>query len=140
MSDGIIIALITAGGALLLGLINLMINWGKETKKDKQKKKLDEEYKHQQLMNRLENIDGRLSTNAAGLQALLRYELYEVWGSCQSKGFANVLDRENFLNLYEKYHSMGSNGVMDHIKDSFLDLPLKKKTASKTKKLEEVTV
>ena len=136
MSDGIVIALITSGSALLLGLINVIHNWGTNSKKEKEKKKAEEEFKHQQLMDRLKNIEGQGTTNAAGVQALLRFELYELWGCCEEKGFACAVDRENFLNLYEKYHNMGVNGVMDHIKDSFLELPLKKKLNTKRKKLE----
>lgn len=138
MSDGIVIALITAGGALLLGLLNLGHNWGQNSKKERRLKSFQEESKHKELMARLVNIEGQLDTSAKGLQAILRFELYSIWGCCETKGYACGVDRENFLNLYEKYHNMGSNGVMDHIKDSLLELPLKMKPTprKRTNKIE----
>ena len=135
MSDGIVIALITSGSALLLGLINVIHNWGLNSKKQKEKKQLEEEAKHKELIDRLETIESRLGSNCSGTQALLRFELYEMWSNCEEKGFADDMDRENFLNLYDKYHAIGVNGVMDHIKDNFLDLPLSKKKLPHKKKL-----
>jgi len=130
MSDGIIIAIITASGALMLGLINLIIVWRNNSKKERL-------VQHTQLINRLEKIEGSLEVNGRGVQGLLRFELYELWGVCQKKGFASDMDQANFLSLYDRYHSMGKNGIMDNVKDQFLNLPLNKKVV-KNKKEENV--
>lgn len=59
-----------------------------------------------------------------GVQALLRHELYEmydVWAT--GKGYAPISVKEDFSNMYERYHLLGANGVMDGIRDEFMNLP-----------------
>ena len=132
MSDGIIIALITACGALLLGLINSMVSWYNNSKKR-------ERHQFDTLMTRIGQIETIVKNDSKGLQALLRYQLYEILGYCRNKGFADDMDRVAFLMLYEKYHLLGANGVMDQIKLEFLELPIQKivkPRKQKTKKLQ----
>ena len=59
------------------------------------------------------------------LQALLRNYLYELGGKCLRKRHATVSERENFCNMYDCYHGLGHNGVMDDLKEKFLALPIK---------------
>lgn len=63
----------------------------------------------------------------AGTQASLRDDLYRIFNDCNTKGFATIDERENFENLYDKYHHLGANGVMDNLKTKFEDLPLEPK-------------
>jgi len=59
-----------------------------------------------------------------GLQALLRDRLLQMYDHyTQDKKYAPTYARENFLNMYAQYHSLGANGVMDDYKNKFLDLP-----------------
>lgn len=127
MSDNVLIVLIPAVGALILGIINIIVAWKKDSKKDRQRQ-------HDQLIARLDKMEKTLGLNTNGLQAVLRSQLYDMWGHCKCKGYADDLDRENFLNLYDKYHVMGANGVMDHVKDQFLELPTSKKPIIRRKK------
>lgn len=60
-----------------------------------------------------------------GMQALLRAELIKDYNKWSEKGYAPVYVRENFINMYNQYHSLGANGVMDDMKDKFLQLPIK---------------
>ena len=60
-----------------------------------------------------------------GIQALLRDKLYYLYKYCSEKECVTVEEQENFLNLWEKYHNFGFNGVMDTIKDEFLSIPRK---------------
>lgn len=60
-----------------------------------------------------------------GVQALLRDRLLIVYKQCRDKGFATISERSNFENLYTQYHTLGSNGVMDDIRNKFLALPTK---------------
>lgn len=124
MSDGITIAIITASGALLLGLINLLM-----TTLTTRRRRQEEQYS--KIIVRLDQIDGQLVNESKGVQALLRFKLHDLNKTCQRKGYATEFDKTNFIYLYDKYHNLGSNGVMDHIKESFLDLPLSKKIKSK---------
>lgn len=59
-----------------------------------------------------------------GVQALLRDRLYQCFHECSTKGGATIDERNNFLNMYEQYHSLGTNGVMDDIKNRFIALPV----------------
>lgn len=59
-----------------------------------------------------------------GVQALLRDRLYQCFHQCSEKGEASIDERNNFLNMYEQYHSLGTNGVMDDIKVRFIALPV----------------
>lgn len=59
-----------------------------------------------------------------GLQALLRHELYELYDKWASeKKYAPIAVKEDFSNMYERYHLLGANGVMDGIRDEFMNLP-----------------
>lgn len=59
-----------------------------------------------------------------GVQALLRHELYELYNKWASdKKYATIAVKEDFSNMYERYHLLGANGVMDGIRDEFMNLP-----------------
>ena len=58
-----------------------------------------------------------------GVQALLRDRLYQSYLHYQEKGYAPIYARENFENMYNKYHNLSVNGVMDNIYHKFMELP-----------------
>lgn len=58
-----------------------------------------------------------------GVQALLRSKLYSQYNMYSERGYAPIFAKENFKNMYEQYHSLGANGVMDSLYDKFMDLP-----------------
>lgn len=58
-----------------------------------------------------------------GVQALLRDRLYQMYFHYMEKGSAPLYARENFQNMYEKYHALGANGVMDDYYHKFMDIP-----------------
>ena len=60
-----------------------------------------------------------------GVQALLRDRLYSTYMHYQEKGYAPIYARENFENMYNQYHTLGANGVMDDIYRKFMTLPTK---------------
>lgn len=61
-----------------------------------------------------------------GLQAVLRDRLYQSYNNYIDKGYAPIFARENFENMYQQYHTLGANGVMDDLRDDFLKLPTQK--------------
>ena len=63
-----------------------------------------------------------------GVQALLRDRLYSTYLKYAEKGYAPIYARENFENMYNQYHTLGANGVMDDIYRKFMDLPLEKES------------
>ena len=61
-----------------------------------------------------------------GLQALLRDRLIYQYDKYKDKGYAPIYAKENFENLYQQYHRLGANGVMDDIYNDFRKLPVRK--------------
>lgn len=67
--------------------------------------------------------EAELKATKLGIQALLRDRLYWTYNHYNAKGYAPIYARENFENMYNQYHSLGANGVMDDIKEKFENLP-----------------
>ena len=63
-----------------------------------------------------------------GVQALLRDRLYSTYLKYAEKGYAPIYARENFENMYNQYHTLGANGVMDDVYKKFMALPLEKES------------
>lgn len=84
--------------ALILMIVKYMLNQIKQNRKDTEAVKL-------------------------GLQALLRSQMISDYNKYSEKGFAPVYARDNFENCWKQYHSLGANGVMDDLREKFLDLP-----------------
>ena len=59
-----------------------------------------------------------------GVQALLRDRLIQGYKYYRAQGWADEDDRANLENVYVQYHALGANGVMDNLRQRFLDLPL----------------
>ena len=59
-----------------------------------------------------------------GIQALLRDRLIQGYKFYTHQGWADVDDRSNLENVYQQYHALGANGVMDDLRTKFLALPL----------------
>ena len=60
----------------------------------------------------------------SGLQALLRHSLLKEYNQCSKAGYATSDMRNDFENMYQNYHCLGANGVMDDIREKFLALPV----------------
>lgn len=58
-----------------------------------------------------------------GVQALLRDRLYQMYAHYVERGSAPIYARENFQNMYERYHNLGANGVMDDYYKKFMEIP-----------------
>lgn len=58
-----------------------------------------------------------------GVQALLRDRLYDKYEKYSECGYAPIRARENFENMWDQYHTLGKNGVMDDIHNKFMALP-----------------
>ena len=71
-------------------------------------------------------VRGQIRGIRRGVQALLRAQLISDWNYYSDKGYAPIYARENFENVYQQYHSLGANGVMDDLRSKFLALPDRK--------------
>lgn len=58
-----------------------------------------------------------------GVQALLRDRLLQGYKYYRHQGWADEDDRTNLENIYQQYHALGANGVMDNLRQRFLALP-----------------
>lgn len=93
--------------------------------------KMDSNFNY--LNDRIDKIDIDVTSIKAGNQASLRNILYRVYNECKHKGFATIEEKENFINLYNKYHDLGANGVMDSTKEKMMSLPTEKTEKKKTR-------
>ena len=58
-----------------------------------------------------------------GVQALLRAQMISEFNTWEERGYAPIYARQNFENCWKQYHSLGANGVMDNLREKFLELP-----------------
>lgn len=58
-----------------------------------------------------------------GVQALLRDRLIEIHDEYSPMNQIPLHVKDNFDNLYQQYHALGKNGVMDSFHEEVMDLP-----------------
>ena len=68
-----------------------------------------------------------------GIQALLRAEMISSYNKYNDLGYAPIYAKESFENVYQNYHALGLNGVMDEIRRTFMELPTEKPKAEAPK-------
>lgn len=56
-------------------------------------------------------------------QAQMRSQLLKDYKKYSDQGWIDIDDLVDFENQYQKYHSLGANGVMDSKRDAILKLP-----------------
>lgn len=78
------------------------------------------------FMSRIKANDAKTEAVQKGVQALLRDRLYDKYEKYSELGYAPIKARENFENMWEQYHNLGKNGVMDDIHEKFKELPTEK--------------
>ena len=77
------------------------------------------------VWNKIKQNEKKTESVQLGVQALLRDRLYYTYMKYAEKGYAPIYARENFENMYQQYHTLGANGVMDDIYRKFSELPTK---------------
>lgn len=85
------------------------------------------------IIKLLLRLNGRIKANEKGTQALLRDRLYHIYYKYKDLGYRSSHSTENFENIYEQYHALGVNGVMDDVRKNFYALELKKEKEEKKK-------
>ncbi len=79
--------------------------------------KLDEQSKNYSQLR----IDIKLMQK--GVQYILKNDLRSYYNEYIEQGWASVDAKEELEALYQIYHRLGANGVMDHLRETFLKLP-----------------
>lgn len=64
-----------------------------------------------------------LTTFRGSIQALLRAQMISEYNKAKDRGYAPIYAKQNFENMWDKYHNLGVNGVMDSIHEAYLALP-----------------
>ena len=80
-------------------------------------------YSYTQSKKRYTAVQAENQALKLGMQALLRDRLLSNYKAYALQGYVEPDDKDNWLNLYNQYHSLGANGVMDSVKIKFMDLP-----------------
>lgn len=75
---------------------------------------------------KLKASEDKTTAVCLGVQALLRDRLLQTYDKYTAEGYAPTYARENFENMWQQYHSLGANGVMNDYHKKFMDLPNKK--------------
>lgn len=75
------------------------------------------------FVRRIKATEQKNEAIALGVQALLRDRLIERYNHYNKKGYAPIYAKENFLNMWDQYHSLGVNGVMNELQEKFMNLP-----------------
>ena len=99
--------------SIISGLVALVINRGMKARDEKQ----------EEIRKQTETMEKQNKALMAGVQAILRDRLLSGYKHYASKGWADYDDRQNLENMWEQYHSLGANGVMDVYRAKFLALP-----------------
>ena len=99
--------------SIISGLVALCITRGM--------KKWD--VKQQEIRTQNEIMEKQNKALMAGVQAILRDRLLNGYRHYFAKGWADYDDRQNMENMWEQYHGLGANGVMDGYRTRFLALP-----------------
>ena len=78
------------------------------------------------FLGRIKANDKKTDAVCLGVQALLRDRLYQAYNHHHEKEYAPIHAKENFENMWQQYHNLGANGVMDGVHEAFMKLPTEK--------------
>jgi hypothetical protein len=67
----------------------------------------------------------RVKALDCGLQAMLRDRLRFLYKSYKKRGSITYDEKEDWIYMYNQYHALGKNGVMDSVKDKILAMETK---------------
>ena len=125
---------VSAGTLIVTTLINYFLGWPQKRKNRKLQEyqdildKLDDVKVHlneanQRQDEKIDLLHKNVDLLKYGTQVMLKNDLklrYQYW---LSKGYAPIDSKEDLEKMYQAYHSLGANGVMDGMRDEFLKLP-----------------
>lgn len=90
---------------------------------------------HCALVKIVKDIQTTNKAQNAGLQSVLKDLLKIRYLEWIKKGYAPMDARDDLEKMYQAYHKLGANGVMDNMRKQFLDLPIKSITGESHEKL-----
>lgn len=78
---------------------------------------------HLSLVKLVTDIQTSNTAQSIGLQAVLKDLLKIRYLEWIEKGYAPMDARDDLERMYQAYHGLGANGVMDSLREQFLALP-----------------
>ena len=75
----------------------------------------------------------RLVATEKGVQAMLRAQMINEYNKALERGYAPIYAKDNFENMWKNYHNLGANGVMDDVREKYMDLPSRQEDISNEK-------
>lgn len=63
--------------------------------------------------------------NSEGTMLLLRVQLIEYHEEWMGRGYTTKHGIQNFIEMYEAYHSLGGNGMITQLLEDVKELPIK---------------
>ena len=107
----------------------------KEAEEAEKQQKLDE-LEQQEVMNNVAEaladillpkfkqiMIEELAPIKAGVQVTCRYDLDELTSKADAQGWLSQYDKDRYKQMYESYHNLGENGVMDAAYNRIINLP-----------------
>ena len=73
----------------------------------------------------LKKQNGKRDANSKGTMLLLRVQLIEYHEKWIERGYITKNGLENFIEMYNAYHSLGGNGMVTHLLEEVQELPIK---------------
>lgn len=77
---------------------------------------------------KVKHMGKRTEALQLGVQAILRDRLIHDYNRYNELGFAPIYAKENFENMWQSYHNLGNNGVMDELHETFMNLPTERRS------------
>lgn len=65
------------------------------------------------------------NANNKGTMLLLRVQIIEYFDKWSERGYRTKHGTENVMEMYEAYHSLGGNGMIDDLMKQLGDLPIR---------------
>lgn len=76
------------------------------------------------MAKKIRTINQENEAVKAGMQAMLRDRMIQIYNHYYyNKGYMPIYAKQSFENVYNAYHNLGLNGVMDDIKLKVMALP-----------------
>ena len=105
-----------------------------EVKSEKIRERAACQEDHCALVKIVKDIQATNKAQNAGLQSVLKDLLKIRYLEWIKKGYAPLDARDDLEKMYQAYHKLGANGVMDNMRKQFLDLPIKSVTTLEDEK------
>lgn len=74
------------------------------------------------LFKRIKQSSTESEATKRGIQALLRAIMISEYNKAKDRGFAPIYAKDSFENMWQNYHSLGANGVMDNIHEAYMQM------------------